>query len=208
MPRTPARSSATAFPGFRAPCSTSSACRSCIGTVAALVWAAIRTRAGGAGSDRSARALIVICLASILPLLLLHVMGSNHNMRLLTPAWLPAAGILAMMLQVTGALASDRGRLAVAAVLLAQAAVVGSRAWSTSEGQRDWRPLRKYVEGTAPGDTRIALLGDAPVLNAPQILYAWRRSGETIEILTGSGAGNEGPSDGRESSPSSTARMR
>ena len=152
-----------------------------IGTVATLVLAAIRARTGEQEATGPPRALIVICLASIPSLVLLHVMGSNHNMRLLTPAWLPAAGILAMMLQLTGALASDRGRLAIAAILLAQVAVVGSRAWSTSEGQRDWRPLRKYVEGTPPGETRIALLGDTPALNAPQILYAWRRHGETMD---------------------------
>ena len=95
-----------------------------VGLAAALLTGVRSIRAASVTATRPARALVVTCLTALIPLLLLHVMGDNHNMRLLTPAWILAAGIVVLMLHMTGAFERRLGRAVVAVVLVAQAVVM------------------------------------------------------------------------------------
>jgi hypothetical protein len=153
-----------------------------LGLVAALVVGIRSARATTVAASGPPRALIVTCLAGVIPLTLLHVMGDNHNMRLLSPAWIPTAGIVILMLHMAGTFEQPLGRRITALVIAAQAVVMTATIWGWASGQRDWRVLRTLTEGQRPEDIRIAHIGDALALNSPQILYAWRRSGETIDL--------------------------
>jgi len=125
---------------------------------------------------------VVTFVAGVIPLVLLHVMGDNHNMRLLSPAWIPASGIVILMLHMAGTLTQPLGLRVVALVLAAQAVILAGRVWLRVEGQRDWQQLRTLTAGQPPEEIRIAHLGEAVTLNSPQILHTWRLAGETIDL--------------------------
>jgi hypothetical protein len=152
------------------------------GIALAGIWLVVRARRGGVEAAGPIRAMVVCCLAASIPLLLLHVMGRNHNMRLLSPALLPAGGILALLLYANGAFSRPLVRAAAAVVVAAQALLLARETWIVAEAQRDWGPIRAMVRGQPPEEIRVAHLGNAGGLNAPQLLHAWRRHGETIDL--------------------------
>jgi hypothetical protein len=153
-----------------------------IGLTATLLWSITRLRTTTVARPGPARAMILTCLGGVIPITVLHAMGSNHNMRLLSPAWFPAAGIIAMALFLTGAFASRAGQAITAVVFVAQAAMLSVRTWQRTAPQRDWAPLRTMIQGLRPEQIRIAHLGETGVLNAPQIEHAWRVHGELIDV--------------------------
>ena len=153
-----------------------------VGLAVAIGWLIVRTRRGGLGATLPVRKMIVACLAGTIPLLFLHIMGRNHNMRLLAPAWILGAGIAALLLHASGAFARPAGKFIGALTLAAQALVLSITTWFSAQPQRDWSPLRARLGDMPPRDIRIAHLGNAGGLNSPQILHAWRRHGETIRL--------------------------
>ena len=153
-----------------------------VGLAVALLVCVRSARSASSAATTPARALVVTCLAGLLPLLVLHVMGDNHNMRLLTPAWILIVGIVVLLLDMAGAFERPLGRGMVALTLVAQAVVLAVTVGTQVELQRDWRSLKAFTGNARPEEIRIAHLGDTSTLNSPQILFAWRRTGESIDL--------------------------
>jgi len=136
---------------------------------------------------------VVACLCSVLPLVVLQLSGTNHQLRYLCPVMIPFAIAVGILSEVTGWTHSRRALvissiLATAQVIMIVAPVVspnkqpvepgfhnGAFPWRTMAlfEQWNWEPLRNISQECGLEKPKIAFLGVGRPLNPPQILYPW-----------------------------------
>jgi hypothetical protein len=149
-----------------------------VGLAAVVLWGLTRPWVLWRSSDRPARNLMLTCITGSLPLVVLHVMSDNHNMRLLTPAWVMGAGVIPLALHLGGALHRPFVPAAAALVLIAQTAWLVPRYWGRVEAQIDWNPLRELTVQRGLRQPLVGQLGLSPGFNPPMMEFAWRSRGE------------------------------
>lgn len=153
-----------------------------VGVFTTALYSVLRARSLRHAADRSALVLAAACLGGSLPLFGLQVLSSNHNMRLVTPAWVLAAGLIPLTLHL-GRHLSRPATVAVAMLLMiGQAGTLARSTWYWTEAQWDWSALRELTRRHEIVAPRIQFLGAAAALNPPQIEYAWRRQGEPVTV--------------------------
>ena len=131
-------------------------------------------------SDRPARHLLGVLLIGALPLLVLHMIGENHRMRLVTPALAPAAGIVPLVLHLSNRLARPAVQAGAAGVIVLQCLLLSFQTWRQNEKQTDWSSLRELTHQRGITNPTVMQLGLGMAFNPPQIMYAYRQQGETI----------------------------
>ncbi len=147
----------------------------------ALMLAVLRLPWRPGSTDQVATSLAVACAGGAIMLAVLHALSINHNMRLLSPAWVPAAGVPAILLHGGGWLGRRSVQTGVSAALVAQSGLLAVGAWNARPDQWDWEPLRQAVAGRGISAPLILQLGLAPAMNPAQIEYPWIRRGERID---------------------------
>lgn len=145
------------------------------------VWALSQARAFWKTHDRMYSSFLLVCLVGFLPLVVLHIAGSNHNMRLITPALIPLTGIVAVLLHLTNLLRRWIFAILTIPLFVTQTLVV---AWisihNTQDDQWDWDRLRELALTYKLSGPTIVHLGNGPAFNPAQIEYPWACHGETV----------------------------
>jgi hypothetical protein len=138
-------------------------------------------------SNIAARNLVLACFAGCLPLVVLHIAGANHNMRLITPALMVAGAMVAIPLELSGLLNRRMISASLALILVAQ---VGFVIWSMQRSksgplqwdQWDWGKLRELARDRGLTRPSIVHLGNGAAFNPAQIEFPWAcRDGEKIQ---------------------------
>lgn len=195
-----------------------------IGTI--LVGLAASRRRSAPTNATAARSVAVFCLLTPLPLMVSHILGSNHNMRLISVGYLPVAiafGVLAVDFirrwpRFAGA--------AIAAGFAAQGAMLAQPLVSNEVGlnppcshwwllgsanspvapsptagsalfhfRLSWNPvtvfaprirrdldrIRTVLREEGCPTPRLAYFGGDCSFNAAQLVYVWRKHGQTVD---------------------------
>jgi hypothetical protein len=146
------------------------------------------------------RAVLWICLAAGIPLILVQFLGQNHNMRLITPSFFPLAVALGLIASLT---AWTRARLLTAAatvVFALQAAAIALPSFAAlpaCESQApgippsqvlasyelwDWEPLWQACQNRHLTNPVIQYLGNGTACCVPLIGHPWIRRHEPATI--------------------------
>lgn len=137
-----------------------------------------------------------ICWVGAVPLLLTHMLGINHNPRLLSPALIPLAIGVAALAATAG---WTRARLLVtiaAGLFILQLVTTiapvtghcrrqgfpGSTEVMCRWEQWNWDRLYNLCQSYAIKEASIAYLGHSPSFNPPQISYPWIKRGEQVDV--------------------------
>lgn len=144
----------------------------------AAVWGLLSK--SGSGLDRPRLAALWVCVAGIIPLLIAHVLASNHTMRLLSPVLLPGAVAVGIVVGSFGWRHHRPVEILVAAVVLAQAVWVGVDVAVFKREQWDWDKLRRVAQQYDIKHPVIVHLGNGAAMNPPQISYPWVRAHEPV----------------------------
>jgi hypothetical protein len=131
-------------------------------------------------ADRPARHLLVVLLIGALPLLVLHMIGENHRMRLVTPALAAAAGAVPLALHLSNRLGRPAVQAGAAGIIVLQCLLLSFQTWRQNEKQTDWSLLRELAHRRGITSPTVMQLGLGMAFNPPQITYAYRQRGEPI----------------------------
>jgi len=163
----------------------------------ALIWIRKRFIRRDARLDSVQRTVLLACGCAILPLVLLQLTGTNHQLRYLCPAVVPLAIAVGLLAHVSG-WSNSPALLGISALsLLAQLSMLvmpvyypntrvsiglvnGVLPWEAHArlDQWDWKPLRQLSRSCGFDEPRISVLGDGLHLGEPQIRYAWAVDGK------------------------------
>jgi hypothetical protein len=133
-------------------------------------------------TDRSTREFIIICLAASLPFFVFDIISVNHNMRLLTPALIPAMGIVSITLDLGALLQRKLVTISIALLFVIQAVTVTWPAMSNREDQWDWEQLRELAQANGFSNPSVVHLGNGDAFNPPQIEYPWICRGQWVSV--------------------------
>jgi len=146
------------------------------------------------------RAALWICLAAGVPLIPLQLLGQNHNMRLITPAFFPLALALGL---VASATSWTRARLLTAAATVAfalQAATIALPSFAALPSHDsetlgippsqvlaarelwDWEALRQACQDRRLTNPALQYLGNGNTYCPPHISYPWVRRHEPTTV--------------------------
>lgn len=155
--------------------------------------------------DVTTSTALVVCLAGVLPMLIIAGFGTNHNIRLVAPTLFPiviAFGIMAAKSRWT----TSRVFLTIATIIICfQLTLIISSStdqerYYSGEGtdqtllwgypttvmhlaqQWDWSKLRKLCQDYQIIEPKIAYLGNTGTFNIPQISYPWVKAKEEITV--------------------------
>jgi hypothetical protein len=148
--------------------------------LAYFVWMVMRATSLWRNADRASRDFIIACLAASALFLVLDIIATNHNMRLLTPALIPAMGVMGITLDLGGLLRRRLVTISIALLFVIQAVTVAWPAMSNREDQWNWDPLRELAQASGFSNPSVVILGNSETLNALQIMYPWICRGERI----------------------------
>jgi len=150
--------------------------------------------------EQHQRTVLWICLAAGIPLILVQLLGRNHNMRLITPAFFPLAVALGL---VASAALWTRARLltaAATAVFALQAATIaipsfaalptfdtkllgGTPSWQLTVRELwDWEPLRQACQDRHLTNPVLQYLGNGPAYCVPLVSHPWIRRNEPATV--------------------------
>jgi hypothetical protein len=144
-----------------------------VGFLIFLGWVLVRANSLWKVPNRTTWNFVVVCLTGCLPSVAFHIASVNHMMRLLTPALIPAIGVVAVLLDLKNLL---KNRLLNAFIALLLVIQTGTIAWPISHwvpDPWDWRRLRELARAHGLPNPTIVHLGYAPTFNPPQIKYPW-----------------------------------
>ena len=130
----------------------------------------------------SSQRLVVFstCVAGAVPLFLLHFVGSNHNMRLVSPALIPSI-LGASLLAHEAGVVRVRGAVAIAGtVVVLQGAYIIHHFETSTIDLWDWDPLLELCDQHGLRDPVVKHLGQAIAFNPPAVSYPWIRRGRTV----------------------------
>jgi len=130
----------------------------------------------------SSQRLVVFstCVAGAVPLFLLHFVGSNHNMRLVSPALIPSI-LGASLLAHEAGVVRVRGAVAIAGtVVVLQGAYMIHHFETSTIDLWDWDPLLELCDQHGLRDPVVKHLGQAIAFNPPAVSYPWIRRGRTV----------------------------
>jgi len=117
--------------------------------------------------------VVALCVVAIVPISLGHIWGQNHNMRLLTPALIPLAIVLAVISSYIN-LWGNRFLVASIIILIGfQTFFVANHILDKKRDPWDWRLLREMCDENGFLNPRIAHLGNAQPLNPAAIQRQW-----------------------------------
>ncbi len=142
----------------------------------------------GGELDRVQILAIWVCLAGGLPLVFAQVMGINHNMRLITPSFIPLALVFGTLAQRTAWTRNRWLQIGAGTLLFLQLFVVASGLTkhlfnrNLDEEQWDWEPLRRICEVYHIQNPLIAHLGVGGSFSPPQIAYPWFVADEPVRV--------------------------
>ncbi len=146
------------------------------------------------------RVVLWICLAAGIPLILVQLLGQNHNMRLITPAFFPLAVALGL---VASATLWTRARLLTAAATVAfalQAATIALPSFAALPARDsetlgippsqvlaarelwDWEALRQVCQDRHLTNPALRYLGNGNSYCLPQISHPWVRRNEPATV--------------------------
>ena len=148
-----------------------------------FVWMVMRARSLWRTANRASRQFVIACLAACVPFLAFDIISVNHNMRLLTPALMPAMGVVGVTLDLGGLLRRKLVAISIALLFVIQALTVAWPAISNREDQWDWEQLRELAQVSGFSNPSVVLLGSAggnDPFNPPQIGYPWICRGERV----------------------------
>jgi hypothetical protein len=151
-----------------------------LGVIALLVGHATQLPSLPKCQNEIRLSFVGVCLIATVPLTLLHLFGSNHNMRLLSPALIPLSGAMAVLLD--GGWLRRWSFVAVAMpILIAQTLVIARMTFNgTQRDQWNWEEVRRIAVSRGLINPVIAHLGNGPAFNTPQIQYPWVCHGEPV----------------------------
>jgi 4-amino-4-deoxy-L-arabinose transferase-like glycosyltransferase len=150
--------------------------------------------------ERPQRAVLWICLAAGVPLLLVQLLGQNHNMRLITPAFFPLGVALGL---VASATRWTRARVLTAAAtvaLVVQAATIALPSFAALPARDnrtlaippsqvlaahelwDWEALRQACQDRHLTNPALRYLGNGVSYCIPQISHPWVRRNEPATV--------------------------
>ena len=152
--------------------------------------------------SNNSKAALWTCLLSVILLLAAHLTGDNHNIRLISPCFVPLAvglGILTINLKLTksqlftiAAISLVTFQLSTILISFYQnkpykphhkyAGFSPSTAMARFE-QYDWQQLRKICKQYNVNEPTIVIVGNSLIYNLPQISFAWVRNNENIKML-------------------------
>lgn len=147
-----------------------------VGVLAMVAW---RYRRVLTAFTPEARLAVVTCLAGGLPLFAAHLLGINHNMRLVSPALLPMLVALALLVEGAG-LATPLGLALAAATVVLQAGYM-TRVFTTSTiDEWNWDGLYALVESHGLREPLIEHLGNGITFNPAAIEWPWISRGQAV----------------------------
>jgi hypothetical protein len=117
-----------------------------------------------------------------MPFVVFDILGVNHNMRLLTPALLPAAGVVSVTLELGGLLQRKLVTVCIALLFVIQTASVAWSATSDPPDQWDWKQLRELAQASGLSHPSIVQLGYGSAFSPPQIAHPWACKGESVTV--------------------------
>ena len=140
-----------------------------LGLIALLVGLATQLPSLPKCQNKIRLSFVGVCLIATIPLTLLHLFGSNHNMRLLSPALIPLSGAVAVLLDV-GWLRRWSFVAVAMPILIAQTLVVARMSFAgTQDDQWNWEEVRRIAVSRGLINPVIAHLGNGQAFNPPQI---------------------------------------
>ena len=145
---------------------------------------------------------LCLCFAGSLPFFIKHLLGMNHNIRLLSPALIPFALGMAIIAEIKGVVM--RGKFFIFFLLLLfsfqlfitflpaiQIDVYSQEKDFVGKGpgqvmkkweQWNWEELRKLCKALHLNNPSIAHLGYGAAFNPPQIQYPWIKHNEPVSV--------------------------
>jgi len=146
------------------------------------------------------RAVLWICLAAGIPLILVQLLGRNHSMRLITPSFFPLAvalGLVASLTSWTRARLLTAGATAVFALQAATIVIPPFATITTHDGKGpnvppsqvltscelwDWENLWQACQDRRLANPAIQYLGNSGNYCIPQISHPWVRRNEPATV--------------------------
>ena len=150
-----------------------------IGFLIFLCWILARGHRLRKTVNRNTVNFVLVCLAGCLPFAALQMVSANHLTRLLTPALVPGAGVVAVLLDLGGLLKRRAVSTFIALLLLIQTGFIIWQIPWTSEAW-DWGQLRELARAHGMQNPAILMVGTTWTFNPPQIEYPWACHGEAI----------------------------
>jgi hypothetical protein len=147
----------------------------------ALVGATLQLARRQLSLSRPALLMIAVAAAAALPLTIVHAVGANHNMRLLSPALIPAG--LAVALFIDGAEAFH-GLLfsgAMAFMITAQSVAFSRTLAAARPDQWQWEGLHELAMPCRIANPVVAYIGSGSSMTPPHIEMPWVRRHEPVE---------------------------
>ncbi len=152
----------------------------------------------------TSKTVLIACFCAILPLTVVHMLGTNHLLRYLAPGLVPlaiSAGVLAARsgwlrstaaIAVSGLLLSTQLGMILAPVLrpnrvaIDPGLVTGAVPWRVLVrfDQWNWGAVRDITQPCNLSNPKIAYLGNSRAFNPPQIQYPWIAAGEPAPEVT------------------------
>ena len=150
--------------------------------VALLVVVAVRWRLVRGAMTPQALAPLAVCVAGAAPLFVAHLLGMNHNMRLVSPALVPAILAVALIAQASAALELRHAAAAAGVVIVLQGAYMWRQFATADVDQWDWEPLRALSTQHGLPFPDIRYLGNGSAFNPPAIAYPWVLHGDSSRV--------------------------
>lgn len=152
------------------------------------------------------RTAILVCLAGALPMLILALLKTNHNVRLIGVTLIPLALAMGILAALTGWTTSRWLTLAVTVLLCSQLVVMvspklGEPRYQTGDAasktllwgnpttvmrrqeQWDWSKVEVLCHEHQIQNPLIAYIGNADQLNPPSIAYPWVAKNKPAEVM-------------------------
>ena len=169
-----------------------------------LAWIRKRYRQQCATLEPAHRTVLLACASAILPLVLVQLTGTNHNLRHLCPIVAPLAVAVGLMANVVGwssspALLATSGLAFLAQLLMLVAPVYCPNASVVETGlvngrlpwralarfdQWDWIPVREMSRAAGFEEPRISLVGNGRNMDPAHIRYVWAVEGKLNTEVT------------------------
>ncbi len=126
--------------------------------------------------------VLAVCAAGAVPLFLSHLLGTNHLMRLVSPALIPAWLGIAVLAAGSGALDTSVQAAVAGLALLLQGVYLTHHFATTNFSQWEWEPLRIACEARGLPDPTVRYLGLGISLTPPAIAYPWVLRGREVNV--------------------------
>lgn len=117
--------------------------------------------------------IFAACAAGILPILLGHIWGQNHNMRLLTPALIPLSILIAITSSHIKLWSNYFFVVLVIALVAGQTFFIANHVLDKTRDPWDWRVLKELSDKHGFFNPRVSHLGNAQPLNPSAIQRLW-----------------------------------